>query len=197
MSNSTDGRQWSEPHSVEIRGMIAGNAVDPSLVELDGGKLRLYYFAPGPDEETHLIKSAVSSDGGKIFTEEEGVRVQGEGITDPDVIQKSDGTWIMYLSHGRETLIAVSSDGLNFEDTGAVVETGGVPGALLLDDKRIRLFVTTREGIRSLISSDGISFVPEPGIRIPNIENSRITADPSLSRALDGKWVMAFKRRPS
>jgi hypothetical protein len=50
-------------------------------------------------------------------------------------------------------------------------------------------------GIRSLISEDGISFRSENGVRILSASDT-LVADPSVSRTKDGRWVMAFKRRP-
>lgn len=52
---------------------------------------------------------------------------------------------------------------------------GAIPGALLLPDRRIRLFVAgDPRCITSLISSDGLTFTIEEGVRIP-LEGIRTT----------------------
>ena len=198
---SSDGRNWSERSRVTIENLSGVKAVDPSVVELKDGRLRMFYYLMEPfiplvhEEIPHKILSAISSGGEKTFIEGEGVRFQAPGITDPDVIQKPDGLWIMYLSRGQETLIATSRNGLDFEDASVVIQGGGVPGAAVLEDGRIRLFVTTPGGIRSLISQDEVHFQPEPSVRISSTTDAPIVADPSVSRTPDGQWVMAFKRR--
>lgn len=198
-SSSQDGRSWAERDQVLINGLSAEKAVDPCVEELENGDLRMYYFGAFMPMQggSHQIFSAISRDGGRTFIEEESIRFEAPQITDPDVVQKPDGTWIMYLSQGTQTLIATSRDGLHFEDTGVIVYGGGVPGAAVLDDGRVRLYVTSRGGIRSLISDDGISFTLEPGVRISSTQEAPIVADPSVGRAGTGQWVMAFKRRPA
>lgn len=101
-SRSTDsGQTWSERQAVTITGKTnAGAAVDPSLVQLDDGRLRMYFFGseatqgdPASVEGNHVIYSAISSDGVN-FTVEAGERLAVEKITDPEVVQLGD-TWIM------------------------------------------------------------------------------------------------------
>ena len=125
-----------------IEGLTGSKAIGPSVVELKDGKIRLYYQAwPTASRRTlasdafHQIRSAVSEDGGKTFVAEEGIRFEASGISDPEVIHKPEGLWVMYLAHGKETLVVSSPDGLHFEDTGVMIPVGGVPGALLFKKK--------------------------------------------------------------
>jgi hypothetical protein len=220
VARSTDGRTWSQKQPVTIQGKTAkGAAVDPDVVELADGRLRLYHFGsdvtggdPGQADATaptgsprpsmgagtstagpHKIYSAISRDGVN-FEEEPGVRYQAEGITDPDVAQLPDGTWRMYLSRGRQVLSAHSSDGLNFTaDEGTRSDIGGVPGSAVLPDGRVRLYVCGN-GIVSLTSGDGLHFIPEDGVRIA-ASSGFLVCDPSVVRLSDGGWLMVYKRR--
>lgn len=166
---STDGgKTWSERETINIEGKpdAALPAVDPSLVQLSDGSLRLYvaFFDMRPDRDPsaeHEVLSAVSSDG-ITFTVEDGVRLSKSTLTDPEVIHVND-TWYMFYSLGRESGLAISGDGLNFEDQGELdVDVGGVPGALAAADGTIRIFGCTQKGIASAVSSDfGESFTSD------------------------------------
>jgi hypothetical protein len=193
---SKDGAAWSASRRVSIKNKPnKGAAVDPSIVRLDDGRFRLFYFgsemtrgdpasAPGP----HRIYSAVSSDG-VAFENEAGVRFEHERITDPDVVRAGDAWW-MFLSAGRETFVARSDDGLKFRRVDLVIP-GGVPGALAVDGG-VRVF-TCRDGIVSWFWD----LKGEPrseGTAIRRGEGYRIAADPCALRRADGSYFMVFKR---
>ncbi|MBI4010408.1 MAG: hypothetical protein HY361_04460, partial [Candidatus Aenigmarchaeota archaeon] len=92
---------------------------------------------------------------------------------------------------------AISSDGLNFKKEGLRIdsETNGdngwasVPDAIILHDGRVRIYYVTasgmEHGIGSAISSDGLDFVKEPGIRVSNL------VDPALVRIGDKYLLFA------
>ena len=199
-SVSKDGWKWSTPARVKIQNSNGAYLTDPSVMELGRGKLRLFYYvkaSSGPDTVIHKIKSAVSKGSESEFMEEKGVRFTAPGIADPDVIQRRDRAWIMYLAMAdtNKVLIAKSKDGLSFKDTGVRIDGAGIPSAVVLGDGRIRLFGNRSGGIISFISKDGLSFQKEPGMRIRQMSGTKVIADPSVTRTKDGKWVMAFKRR--
>ena len=173
-------------------------AYDPDVVLLPDGRLRLFYFGPPamgivmPSEEAHAVYSAISEDG-VVFTSEPGKLITVQNVTDPSVVQLPDGTWLLALSRGPETLLASSSDGDGFELTGSETSLGGVPELTLLPDGRLRLFVTGQGGIRSLVSSDGgASWQEEEGMRIDG--KGSVAADPSVIQLDDGSWIMTWKR---
>src|SRR3989338_651019 len=92
---------------------------------------------------------------------------------------------------------ALSSDGLVFQKEGLRIdsETSGdndwasVPDAIILPDGRVRLYYVTaaemEHGIGSAISNDGLNFVKEPGIRVPNL------VDPALVKIGDKYLLFA------
>jgi hypothetical protein len=189
-----DNGLWWETR-VQIDSYDATNAVDPNVIALPDGRLRLYFFGfevmrggPGEDRGPAIIYSAVSSDG-VHFTLEEGARFQSDTIiTDPDVVQAADGTWWLFVSQGSNLIVARSADGLTFEAVGES-HNGGVSGTVLLDDGTLRQYACSPQGgIISQTSTDGVNWTVENGTRIPG----RV-CDPSLIREADGSWLMVYK----
>jgi hypothetical protein len=167
----------------------------PDVVALPGGGLRMYYTLVGPGVDYTVtqgnILSAVSDDG-EHWEKEPGVRVgphepeAGLRVVCPDVVPLPEGGYRMYFEAqppDRPARIgsARSDDGLSWEpepgarfgdDTWRYGSPRGVP----LPDGRWRLYlhrythpVVPGPGnhIISAISSDGLAFDEEPGIRIP------------------------------
>lgn len=194
-SSSDTGQSWSKAGSIKVSGKVnKGGVVDPSIVQLDDGKLRLYYFGsettsgdPAAVKGPHKVYSATSTDGVN-FTAEDGSRFAAEGLTDPEVIQWN-GTWFMYYSEGSQTKLATSADGLTFTAqsiTGGNV--GGVPGALALDNG-VRLFGCS-QGISEAFSTDGMNFTTE---QQDIIHTTQTICDPSAIKLSDGRYAMAYK----
>jgi len=168
----------------------------PFVHTLKDGKVRLYYCK---DEK---ILSAISSDG-LVFTKEQGIRISsGTGfethVCDPTIVDLPEGKVRMYYK-GANTMkpgpgsihkiySAISSDGLNFQKEGLRIdsETNGdngwasVPDAIVLSDGQVRMYYVTasemQHGIGSAISSDGLNFIKEAGMRVPKL------VDPALVR---------------
>ncbi|OGG46235.1 MAG: hypothetical protein A3F84_19655 [Candidatus Handelsmanbacteria bacterium RIFCSPLOWO2_12_FULL_64_10] len=193
---SDDGKDWSKSTRVSVKDKPnKGAAVDPSVVLLDDGRFRLFYFGsemtrgdPASAKGPRRIYSAISSDG-VAFENEEGVRFEHERITDPDVVKVGDAWW-MFLSAGQETLTARSDDGLKFEKVDRTFK-GGVPGALAVDGG-VRVF-TCRDGIVSW-RWDLKGEPREEGKAIERGKGYKIAADPCALRRGDGTYFMVFKR---
>lgn len=192
---SDDGEAWSKAQPVKLaKKPNKGAPVDPSVVRLDDGRFRLYFFGsemtggdPAKAEGPHRVYSAVSKDG-VDFECEDGVRFEMEQITDPEVIQ-ADGAWWMFLSKGRESLVAKSADGLKFEKVDVTFK-GGVPGALAVEGG-VRVF-TCEMGIISYFW-DLKSAPKEEGSAIKPLGGPSVVADPAALRRADGSYFMIFK----
>jgi len=178
---------------------ISGGSV-PYVHALKNGKVRLYYC------NSDGILSAISDDG-MSFTKEQGTRIsKGTGfesnVCDPTIVYLPDGRTRMYYKGANnqnagpgqsihKIYSAISSDGLTFQKEGLRIdsETNGdngwasVPDAIILSDGRVRIYYVTasgmEHGIGSAISSDGLSFVKEEGLRVPNL------VDPALVKIGD------------
>ena len=172
----------------------------PFVHKLNDGRIRLYYCnAKG-------ILSSVSEEG-LTFTKEQGVRISpGTGfesyVCDPTIVNLQNGKMRLYYKGTNsqnpgpgqsihKIYSAISSDGLTFQKEGLRIdsETNGdngwasVPDAIVLPDGKVRIYYVTasdmEHGIGSAISSDGLDFVKEPGLRIPDL------VDPALVRIKD------------
>ena len=196
MIRSTDGgKTWNDRVTITIadKPNPDGVAVDPSLVQLDDGRLRLYYYGPegriedpATATQSHPVYSATSVNG-IDFTVEDGARVSRLNLTDPEVV-RFDGTWYMYYSLGQTSGVATSEDGLEFEDRGELsVDAGGVPGAIALADG-IRIYGCSRTGIQSAFSEGGITFdSPDVALSLGGV------CDPSPEPYGDG-YLFVYKQ---
>jgi hypothetical protein len=173
------------------------NPVDPSAL-VDNGLLVFYFFdlnSLGTD--TAVVYRSVGTDGTGLYFSPPAKAFQMHGVfTDPMVVKMQNGKYRMYL-HGETAILSAASDnGFVFtQDQGDRTTTGGVPGAVVLPDGKVRLFVCG-QGITSLISDNGLDFTQEPGIRIPIPKGAAVVADPNPIRIADGTYRMAYKVGP-
>jgi len=196
LASSINGRVWSEKKKITLMGKLnRGAAVDPSVVELVDGRIRMYFFGseivegdPAMASGNHKIYSAISEDG-VHFQVEPGIRFQAPSITDPEVL-RAGREWLMFLSEGTETLLARSKDGLNFKlDRTFCLNIGGVPGAVELANGKVRIFACGQGGIVSALFTPGSDSPPviEHGVCIDE------AADPACVRRLNGTYYLIFK----
>lgn len=178
----------------------------PFVHRLKDGKVRLYYC------NNNGILSAVSKDG-ITFEKENGIRISpGTGfeshVCDPTIVDLPDGKMRMYYKGANsqaggpgqsihKIYSAISSDGLTFQKEGLRIDSeasgdngwASVPDAIVLPDGRVRIYYVTaagmQHGIGSAMSSDGLNFVKEPGIRVENL------VDPALIKFGDKYLLFA------
>ena len=98
-----------------------GNIADPSIVETKDGNLRVY-FKNGNEPQAgisgydNFIHSAISSDGGRNWVIESGVRVPVQSPIEALVIDEKVVAWGWELSPSGDALVRYeSSDGINFQ----------------------------------------------------------------------------------
>jgi hypothetical protein len=169
-----DAKAISDPHFC-----------DASVLRLPDGRYRMY---GNYDTARGLIDSWISQDG-IVFEKEPGSRLTGFGIIWPSVVILPDGRFRMYYtdqsnptgSGGAISIkSAISTDGLNFivEDgqrltyLGSGYESEGIirPKVILLGNDTYRMYYSAIGNdvnrVMSAISSDGLNWVREQGIRI-------------------------------
>ena len=187
---------------VRLDGVFNGDAVDPDIVRLPTGELRMYYYegsfigvADPSEDGVDRILAATSTDG--IHFEVDGIAFEAENANEPSVVKLPDGSWLMAIASGTEghkTLLAHSVDGLTFSLTGAGLD-GGVPELMMTADGDIRCFITGF-GIESHISRDnGATWTKESGTRL-QAELTDVTADPSAIKISDGTTELYYKTIP-
>jgi hypothetical protein len=182
--------QWVKESGVRINvGPGPRSVFDPDVVQLSDGTFRMYY-----SHITVGIASATSSDG-LAWTRDAGVRVGGGHGGEPEwypfqpeVLRLSDGSYRMYYSCrsnewvSREIRSATSSDGLLWtKEAGVRLAPGGPydawhvgdPQVVTLSDGSVRMYYTgsnrkdeTGRNVLSAVSTDGLSFTKESGIRL-------------------------------
>jgi hypothetical protein len=197
MIESTDhGATWTLKGHAQFHASGL-NPVDPSAI-VDNGLVVVYFFdLLSLATDTAVVYRSVATDpSGLDFSPPEVAFKFAGDLTDPFVLKLPGGKYRMYLNGANAILSATSNDGFTFTlDAGERTRAGGVPGALVLPDGRVRLFVCGH-GITSLISQNGLEFTAETGVRIPIPPASKIVADPSPILCKDGKYRMAYKVRP-
>jgi hypothetical protein len=190
--NGADGGVWMArlegdaaipvgPVSVDGVSRPAG-LVDPDATLLPDGRVRLAYLSgmgPPGSSRPRAMCLADSSDGLRFtFTARALAIPDADTLTDPSLARLPDGSWLMAISRGQQTVMTRSSDGLRFESYDTLTY-GGVPELTALADGRVRLYVCGR-GIESYLSADaGRSWQREATVVEPGTLGSRSVCDPS------------------
>ncbi len=98
-----------------------GNIADPSIVETSDGNIRVY-FKNGNEPQANingydnLVHSAISTDGGRTWKVETGVRVPVKSPVEALVIDGKIVAWGWELAMSGDFLVRYeSSDGINFQ----------------------------------------------------------------------------------
>ncbi len=221
-----DGKTWTDPVAVTIEGLpeattaspsgpndvTVTRAVDPTLVELEDGSLRLYFTYQEVDAADPHLASAINTDGdiSGIFTYEEDsgvVPAEDAALLDPAVVY-FDGLWHYYTWNVAQAGIGgsepatsqeeydnyhgTSEDGLTFTLQDPVTLYMGLLGQAVALDDGIRFYGTGIKGIVSAFSSDGYTFEMDEGSRL-----SGGGGDPGVAQLEDGTYVMIYTGPPS
>ena len=179
----TDGGGLSPIGPIALNGNSSpAGVVDPDAVRLPSGRIRLAYLSGfgAPSATNARAICLADSDDGVSFTVIGSAYdiPSGDMITDPSITRLSDGSWLMAMSRGQQTVMARSGDGLGFNvyDT---LTFGGVPEVTALPDGRVRLYVCGA-GIVSYLSTDAGRSWTREGTVVPNgTLGARIICDPS------------------
>ena len=167
--------------------------VDPDAVLLPDGRIRLAFFWGFGASGTATARAmclAESSDGINFTMRATAFAfTPAETLTDPSLLALADGTWLMAISAGQNTLIARSTDGLAFTRE-ATLTFGGVPELARAPDGAVRLYVC-KGGITAYRSTDaGRSWSQERTVVAPPVNGHQIVCDPSL---VAGAGLFVFK----
>ena len=127
---------------IKIDGKIVKDAVDPDLIVMPNGKLRLFYYVgyytvPVKEPKPNKIYSAISSDG--INFKSEGTMVSLKNPTDPTVAMLKDGSFLLAVPQGEKSQINLytSKTGYNFKKLKTI--SGGIPELSVRSDGTINL----------------------------------------------------------
>lgn len=177
--------------------------VDPTVVRMKDGRVRLYFTSNGGPRGRPRTFSAVSDDWLR-FKIEKGVRFEsGRRVLDPSVLAISSG-YVLFAGGGPDgNHMAVSADGLDFERVKAPRLDGLILSNGLAVQGGFRYYAFTQTGrpgtprkIRSVFSPDGRRWKVESGVRLaPDRSNELETGevkDPTVVRMPDGSYRMYY-----
>jgi hypothetical protein len=190
MFSYDDGKTWGRPQPVEVADMPHGfpRPCDPTLVQLDDGRYRLYFTSSGPPGHRPATYSAVSNDAiHYIFEPGRRFGVDDETVLDCAVVRLG-ATWHYFAPIQRATARgyhAISEDGLNFRRLDDVTVPGDRQwlGCVLATEVGLRFFGSGRDGAWSANSADGSKWQVEP-------ITDRIGADPGVARTDSGGYIL-------
>lgn len=199
VSKETPDGKYSRGSKVMLDGTFDGNAVDPDVMMLPNGKIRMYYFKgyfvsqPPPNAGPNPIFSAVSTDGVN-FTVERQVFAY-DNIFDPSVIDVGNDEYLMACTQmagmSVNTVLARSRDGGATFTYEATVQNTGVPELHRFDDGRVRLYYGGPDGIMSKVSTDGgRTWTQEQGSRF---KVQGFVGDPGVYQTDEQSWWLFVK----
>jgi Tfp pilus assembly protein PilE len=132
-----------------------------------------------------------------------GVAVEGK-YADANVVQVDDSTWRMYYGtqpEGNSQLgiySSTSSDGKTWvQDKGVRKANATFPEVIQLPDGRWRMYFQQAQTIKSAISTDGLNFTDESGVRVDALETENLAVENAAAPAVfmkdDGTYVLAYR----
>lgn len=189
---SNDGKTFTD-YDCRVYNFTKEKIWDPNVVDIGNGTYRMFFFSPElqpntPGQPKNRIFSAISKNG-KDWLMEPGIRYEYVSITDPSIIQRKDGIWFMFVSHGNTIIQAESSDGLSFRKLQEITTIGGVPDVVEINGKYF-LF-TCSNGISYATSYDLVSWSGLTSAIGP--WNGGVICDPTVEKANSG-YKMYLKR---
>jgi len=188
------GSGWTYEGVILNMSQAGNGGPDPVVIRLDDGRYRLYYaVGDTPDDPDWWGMVSWISDDGLNFTKEAGYRFEGYTLFSHWIVRNPDGSFRMYWLDQKQGQVnamgyaavksALSTDGgwtfigepgerLTFSGTG--YETNGIGGGrvLLLADGRFRMYyggTSDYSRVLSAISTDGLSFTREAGVRLDKL----------------------------
>tara|TARA_Y100000310_G_scaffold203527_1_gene203759 strand:- start:1948 stop:2853 length:906 start_codon:yes stop_codon:yes gene_type:complete len=197
-----NGESWSNTKILEFEGLPelssvwrkVNAAVDPTLIELEDGSLRLYFTYQSDEDEYARMASAKAEDIFSPFVYEEGVRLALEGrhLLDP-VIVYFEGMWHHYswtkfeqLPELYTNIHSVSKDGLHFERQEDIIIGVNFIGQAIEEDGELLFYGQDKEII---IASS------EDGYNWKEGESTKTSGgDPGIVKLNDGSYIMLYTR---
>ncbi len=192
--SNDEGDTWSETAIVEFEGLpepldAAKKPMDPTLVQLEDGRLRLYftYHAAGEKTAALYVATAKNDDMTSTFEVKESPALQvDQNLLDPAVVF-FDGTWHHYSwrMDSEANYHSTSEDGLTFTLQEDVTLPMDFLGQVIPYEEGLRFYGTGPQGVTSAFSEDGFTWeIDQQGI----VQG----ADPGVQKIEEGAYVMVY-----
>lgn len=209
-----NGRSWTY-RDVAFSNEPSGGTkpVDPNVILLDDGSIRMLVTID-PDQAGSArpqTYTALSTGGGLSFALGGGVfSVDSCDVLDPEHYRFGAGNWRLYCGGvpGSSREAVSTDDGESFSDHGpfsTITDSDGsqfvVADITAFGDSLWRMYafgkIGTAEGIRSLHSSDGVSWTADDGNRLTAADSSGVESErvwaPSVVKRADGSFLMVYE----
>lgn len=194
-TSTDDGTTWSEPKTIEFSGIPTPAApklmpMDPSLVRMDDGSLRLYFTYHAKGSKKPEMYSAVAADGNIASTfvvnTTPALSVSGKNLLDPSVVSFG-GLWHHYTwQDGNDNNYhSTSTDGMSFTMKDEVSLPMDFLGQVIPSGSGLRYYGTGKGEVVSAYSDDGYVWTMDTGSRTQG-------ADPGVQQLSDGSCLMVY-----
>ncbi len=189
--SENDGDSWTGPFPVVFDKVPPtegeSRLVDPALVELEDGSLRLYFtIHPDGMENAHPASALAGSIDGVFEYEGPCIEYAGVNLLDPTVIF-FEGTWHYFTpkpgAYGLVNLHGTSTDGRTFQWESEIAIEMNMLGNPVLMDGGIRFYGTGPGGALSAFSHDGFNWTLDEGARSKGF-------DPAAAQRADGSTIL-------
>ena len=221
---STDGLSWTPEPGVRLTPEQGGagqfRVVSSEVVPIldESGCMRMYFEScPGTQSTENSIRSAISEDGGLVWSLEEGhrLRIGGGNVMAARIIFTDDGLIRLYVTQrGVGIVSAVSTDGgTNFEVEGPRLSedpTAFAPEIVRLPQGGYRIYyssqvsetVPTEGGSQQIVSAtspDGLDWRVDGAAVVPDgngpdaVKASEMCTFELPSGAAEGKFGMVYE----
>ncbi len=195
-SISTDnGATWTAAQAVNYENLPEplddGKVpMDPTLVQLEDGRLRLYFTYHAKGKETAVLYSATTEDEGIsspfIVNQTPALEVSGSSLLDP-AVTFFDGLWHHYTwqDKSENNYHSTSEDGLTFIRQEDISLPMDFLGQVIPFEDGLRFYGTGKGSVDSAFSSDGFTWEMDATNLVQGV-------DPAIQELDDGSYVMVY-----
>ena len=194
-TSSDSGKTWTDPAAVNITNLptsIDGKKkpMDPTLVQLTDGSLRLYFTYHVKGNQTAALYEATAADGkisSAFVSNSTPSLMVDKNLLDPSVAS-FNGVWHHYSwqMESDANYHSTSTDGITFTLQSDVTLPMDFLGEVVPMNNGLRFYGTGKGGVLSAFSSDGSTWTMDSGSRVTQ------GADPGVTQLADGSYVMIF-----
>ncbi len=193
---STDnGTTWSSTETIDIDNLPEGlgenlHPMDPTLVQLEDGRLRLYFTYHAKGNKTAVLYSGTTPDSNidSTFTVNKTPALTDNitNLLDP-AVTFFDGLWHHYTwqMDSDENVHSTSKDGLSFTRQDDITLPMDFLGQVIPFENGLRFYGTGEGSVISAYSSDGFTWEIDEKNLAPG-------ADPAVQKLNDGSYLMIF-----
>lgn len=163
--------------------------MDPTLVQLDDGRLRLYFTYHAKGNQKPALYSATTAD--ENITSDFVVNATPALMTDAFLLDPAvtffNGKWhhFTWQDGSDNNYHSVSDDGLTFTMQDEISLPMEFLGQVIPYEKGLRFYGTGKGGVLSAVSTDGYTWTQESGTRGQG-------ADPAVQKLDDGTYIMVY-----